>query len=319
MLRQQGDVVSPHAERRHLKGYHVQAVVEVFPELALADALGQVHVGGGQDPDVHASVFGTPQPLYFAVLKHAQQLGLQLDGHIADLVEEYRSAVSLLEPAHAGVNGAGKGAFDVSEQLRFQKVLGQSAAVDGYHRLVHPRARHVQRPRDHFLPRPSLTADQYSTAPRPDQPNGFGYRLHRAALAYEKLTPRFPPRSCLQADFQRLPSEFNRIGQALLQRRMRISVSHAVIGSGANQAHRIRGAHLRVPEDHRHLGIQRMERIEGVNNVRDWHAPCDQHTVCAFEIGLTNALQTADRLNQAEIQKEFPQIEVRSGRLVSKT
>jgi hypothetical protein len=62
-----------------------------------------------------------------------------------------------------------------------------------------------------------------------------------------------------------------------------------------------------------------MERIEGVNNVRDWHAPCDQHTVCAFEIGLTNALQTADRLNQAEIQKEFPQIEVRSGRLVSKT
>ena len=66
-----------------------------------------------------------------ALLDGAQQLGLQADVHLADLVEQQRAAVGLLELADAPGDGAGEGALLVAEQLGFQQGLGDGGAVDG--------------------------------------------------------------------------------------------------------------------------------------------------------------------------------------------
>ena len=52
-----------------------------------------------------------------AVGQHAQQARLQVERHVADLVEEQRAAVGLLEAAAPRRLRAGEGAALVAEQL----------------------------------------------------------------------------------------------------------------------------------------------------------------------------------------------------------
>ena len=74
--------------------------------------------------------------LELALLEHAQQLGLGLEGHLADLVEEERAAVGQLEAADASVDGAGERALLVAEQLALDESGGQGGAVDLDQRLA---------------------------------------------------------------------------------------------------------------------------------------------------------------------------------------
>ena len=59
--------------------HHIQPVVEILPEAAVAQILGQVAVGGGDDSDVYADGFGAAQSLQLAFLQDAQQLGLHFE------------------------------------------------------------------------------------------------------------------------------------------------------------------------------------------------------------------------------------------------
>src|SRR5688572_13945232 len=54
VLGEQGDVVPPLAQRRHVHGDHVEAVEEVLAELALPDGLLEILVGRGDEADVDA-------------------------------------------------------------------------------------------------------------------------------------------------------------------------------------------------------------------------------------------------------------------------
>ena len=64
------------------------------------------------------------------ILQHAENLGLHQRRHVADLVEEQRAAVALLELADPLAVGAGERAFFVAEQFAFQQLLGNGRAVD---------------------------------------------------------------------------------------------------------------------------------------------------------------------------------------------
>ena len=55
---------------------------------------------------------------HLALLERAQELRLQIERQLADLVEEQRAAVGLLDEAALGVERAGEGAAHVAEQLR---------------------------------------------------------------------------------------------------------------------------------------------------------------------------------------------------------
>jgi hypothetical protein len=71
-----------------------------------------------------------------AVGEHAQEPGLQVERHVADLVEEERSAVGLLEATAACRLRAGEGAALVAEQLRLEQVLRDRRGVDGDERTA---------------------------------------------------------------------------------------------------------------------------------------------------------------------------------------
>ena len=55
----------------------------------------------------------------FALLQHAQQLGLQFERHFADFVEEDDAAFGRAEHAQRTAGGAGERALLVAEQLAF--------------------------------------------------------------------------------------------------------------------------------------------------------------------------------------------------------
>jgi hypothetical protein len=99
---QEGEVVEALAQRGEAQREHVEAVVEIFAEAALGDRAGEVDVGGGEDADVDADGPVAADGLEGALLQDAQELGLGVDGELADLVEEEGAAVGHLEPAGCG-------------------------------------------------------------------------------------------------------------------------------------------------------------------------------------------------------------------------
>jgi len=64
--------------------------------------------------------------LKFTLLKHAEQLGLHVERHIAHLVQEQCAVVRLLETADPVVSGSRESAPDVPEQLRFEQFSGSA-------------------------------------------------------------------------------------------------------------------------------------------------------------------------------------------------
>ena len=94
-----GNVVEPLAQRRQADRHDVEAVEQILAEQALLDQPAQVAMGGGDDADIGLDRRAAADRRVLAFLQHAQQAGLRLGRHVADLVEEQRAAVGLLELA----------------------------------------------------------------------------------------------------------------------------------------------------------------------------------------------------------------------------
>ena len=162
VLQQIADVVAPLAERQDVDVNHVQPVVEILAEIAGRDALAQVPVGGADDPHVDAiggAVVGADR-LDFARLQESQQQRLHPQRHLADLVEEQRALVGLLEEARLVAIGVGEAAFDVAEELRLEQRIGQAGAVQGAERLRTARAAVVDQLRGDFLADTAFAGDE---------------------------------------------------------------------------------------------------------------------------------------------------------------
>ena len=69
-------------------------------------------------------------------LQDAQELGLQIERHLADFVEEDRARAGHFEQPRLVPVGAGERAFHVPEELAFQQVGRQGRTVDGDERLA---------------------------------------------------------------------------------------------------------------------------------------------------------------------------------------
>ena len=109
---------------------HVETIVQVFTKPAGTDQGLEVLMGGGQDPHVDRDRLRAADALEGHFLEHAQQLGLNLEVDVADLVQEERAAVGLLEPPDAVAVGPGERTLDVAEQLAFEQALRQGGAVE---------------------------------------------------------------------------------------------------------------------------------------------------------------------------------------------
>ena len=116
----------------------VDAVHQVFAEVAGRDHFGQVAVRGADDAHVDGERFVFADAADFAAFQHAQQLGLHRLGQLADFVEKDRAAVGDFEQADAMLVGPGERAFAMAEQLAFDQRFGQRAAVDRHERHRRP-------------------------------------------------------------------------------------------------------------------------------------------------------------------------------------
>src|SRR5436309_2792158 len=81
-------VLAEVAQRRHAEREDRKAVIEVAAEATQADLFAEVAIGRRDDARAARAGLRLADALVLAILEHAQQLRLQLEGELADLVEE---------------------------------------------------------------------------------------------------------------------------------------------------------------------------------------------------------------------------------------
>ena len=158
---QLGEVGEALAQGREAQGEHVQAIIEVLAEAAFGDRSLEVDVGGGEDPYVDLEGAVAADGLEGAFLQDAQELGLHVDRHLADLVEEEGAAVGHLEAAAAALGGAGEGALGVAEELALEEGGGDGGAVEGDEGAVGAGAPAVDRAGEALLAGAGLAEEEH--------------------------------------------------------------------------------------------------------------------------------------------------------------
>ena len=154
-------VLGTLTQRWQVQADDVQAVEEIGAEFAPLDRLLERLRGGRDDADVHPLGLATTHSTDFALLQHAQELGLQVEGEVADLVEEQRTFVRDLEEPHPIRDRAGERALRVSEELGLQELSGNRRAVDGGETALGPGAQAMNGPSEHLLARAALAGDEH--------------------------------------------------------------------------------------------------------------------------------------------------------------
>src|SRR6185437_6380561 len=131
--------------------HHVDAVIEVLPEFAFGDELFKVAMGGKDQPRTQRNELVAAQATELALLEHAQQLDLGVEGELTNLIEEQSAVRRLFEVSLARAHGAGERAFLVTEQFGFNQGFGDGSAGDGDEWLAGSRAFAVDGACDQFL------------------------------------------------------------------------------------------------------------------------------------------------------------------------
>ena len=83
-----------------------------------------------------------------------------IGSQLADLVEEQRASIGLLEVAPALADRPGEAALDVTEELALEELGRNRRHVDGDERLIAARTQRVRRPGEQLLARARLAADE---------------------------------------------------------------------------------------------------------------------------------------------------------------
>src|SRR2546425_859364 len=157
---QRRDILPPLAERRQGEDQALQAEVEVLAEPALRDAALEVPVARGDHPHVHRGGTRGPDPVERLFLKDAEQLALVFGPQLADLVQEDRAPIGLLEVSFALPDGTREAALHVAEELALEQLGRDGGHVDREEWSAGARAQPVSRPREELLARPRLAADE---------------------------------------------------------------------------------------------------------------------------------------------------------------
>src|SRR2546428_697353 len=81
-------VLDTLAQGWNADGQVVESLVEIASEASLGDLVLEIAIGGGDDPQVDATLLGIADPLVGLLLQQAQKLGLDFERQFADLVQE---------------------------------------------------------------------------------------------------------------------------------------------------------------------------------------------------------------------------------------
>ena len=108
MLHKGRQILAPFSQRRQLNGEHNDAMIQVAPESAGINKLFEIAMRSDYHADIDSSRFGRADAFDLTLLQDAKQFGLHGGGHVANLVQEKRTAMRLFELARVSLGGAGK-------------------------------------------------------------------------------------------------------------------------------------------------------------------------------------------------------------------
>ncbi len=183
MRQQFGNVVAPLAQAGHVDADDVEAVQQVLAEAPLLHPPVEVLVRRGDHPHVDADRHAAAHAVELALGQHSQQARLQRGAHVADLVEEQRAAVGLLEPPAAHRVGAGECPLLVPEQFRLQQFRSDRGGVERDEWPARPRAVLMQRVCDELLARAGLAGHEHGQARARQPADRAEHLLHCRRLA----------------------------------------------------------------------------------------------------------------------------------------
>ncbi len=159
-LDQQWNVIAALAQGREPERDDVEAVVQIRSEVTAVDGGTEVLVRCRDDTDVDANLIASTDALDHALLDHAQEARLQIEGKLTDLVEEYGAARGALDRTDARGVRTGKGSLLMPEQLTLDQRRRNSTAVDHEKRTEPARARVMDRLGEQRLAGSGLALDQ---------------------------------------------------------------------------------------------------------------------------------------------------------------
>ena len=130
MRDKKGDVIPPLSQRRDGDRYDIESEEQIFPEYILLDQGPNVFIARSKNPDVDLLGFPRTDHAHLLVLEHTQELDLHGRAHFVDLVQKDGAPVGGLEEPGARLGRAGERPLYVTEQLAFQQLFRDGAAVD---------------------------------------------------------------------------------------------------------------------------------------------------------------------------------------------
>jgi len=174
-------VFRARAERRYGRRKPVEAKEQILPERPFLDHALEVLVRCADDANVNRDVALGADTLNRARLEHTEQRDLRAHRELADLVEEHRAAVRLLEDALVCTSSASERALFVPEQRALHERLGDRSTVDGAE-LAGESALHVNVPRNDVFSGTRLAVQKHRELRRRDTGEVREQRAHRRAL-----------------------------------------------------------------------------------------------------------------------------------------
>ncbi len=186
---EKGQVLEPLAQRRHVHADDGEAEVEVLAKTPAVHLALEVPVRRRDDADVDLARLDLAEAPDLARLEGAQELRLQLDGKLADLVEEDGSPVGRFERADPVALGPGERAAHVTEELTLDEVRRDGSAVDDDEGPLAARAALEDLGRDELLAGAALAFDEHVDVARRDLLEHREELAHGDARADERTEP----------------------------------------------------------------------------------------------------------------------------------
>ncbi len=262
-----------------MEGDHVQPEEEVLPEGAPADLLLEVLVGGRDHPHVDGHGPRPPYRFELLLLEDAEDLGLRLQGHVPDLIEEQRPPVGQLELAFLGGEGAREGAPGMAEELALDELLGDGRAVDLDEGSGRPQALGVDGPRHQLLAGAVLTEDQHPPVAGGRLGDDASEGAEGGALPYHGVALLD---LLLEGAVLRLEAP---LAERVLDHEQRLlegeRLLDEVLGAHAHRLDRGLDGAVAGDHDHRHLGIEGADAGQGLEPVHLRQPHVEQQQVVA--------------------------------------
>ena len=270
---------------------------QVGAEAAFGDQRFQRLVGRRDHAHVDFDQLAPADAEELAFGEHAQQPRLQRRRHVADLVQEQRAAMGLLEAADMAPVRAGEGAGLVAEQFAFQQLRRDCRGVQRHERLVRARRFAVQRARDQFLAGAGLAGDQHVERRLRHAADAAEQGLHRRGFADQQRIGRIRPRRGLAAA-RDSPIAFVRIGVRKLRQRRRQGargqrhrgvqverLGQEFVGAAAEGAGGAGDVGVGAHHDHRQVGVGGLEFLQQCQAVVAGHAHVGEDQVGQAQAG----------------------------------